>query len=125
MSSMSSPLAIGISIVIGLVVVLTLSKVIFIPLVNRYAPLRRTQAEPGPGGDPADSADDDPYSEEALESLIGRTAEVVVVLRPSGRVRVDGDIFEARASLGFVDTGAQVKIIDVDGYFLVVDKIEP
>ena len=53
------------------------------------------------------------------EAMIGRTAEVVVACRPTGQVRVGGELWEARCDEG-ADVGETVRIERLEGLTLVV-----
>lgn len=53
------------------------------------------------------------------EAMIGQIAEVVVACRPTGRVRVQGELWEARCAEG-ADVGQHVSIERIDGLTLVV-----
>ena len=53
------------------------------------------------------------------ETLVGRTAVVVRALSPRGQVRVDGEIWEARADAD-LPPGAEVTVVAVDGLVLDV-----
>ena len=53
------------------------------------------------------------------QALIGREAVVSVDCRPSGQVRLDGEIWEARCDPG-AGEGAKVRVIGRDGLVLVV-----
>lgn len=56
------------------------------------------------------------------ETLVGRTAVVVRVLAPRGQVRVDGEIWEARAGGGGdLPPGAEVVVTGRDGLVLEVE----
>jgi membrane protein implicated in regulation of membrane protease activity len=52
-------------------------------------------------------------------TMVGQTAEVVTQCRPSGQVRVNGEIWAARCAAG-ADVGAAVRIDAVDRLTLVV-----
>ena len=54
------------------------------------------------------------------ETLIGRTAVVVRTLSPRGQVRIDGEIWEARASDDALP-GAEVVVTGIDGLVLAVE----
>ncbi|MGM0377883.1 MAG: NfeD family protein [Bacteroidota bacterium] len=45
-----------------------------------------------------------------MKKLIGRTGRAFSMLRPSGRVEIDGKIYDARAEEGFIDEDEQVKV---------------
>jgi membrane-bound serine protease (ClpP class) len=53
------------------------------------------------------------------ETLIGREAVVSTDCRPSGQVRLDGEIWEARCDSG-ASVGDKVRVIGRDGLVLVV-----
>lgn len=56
-----------------------------------------------------------------VETLVGRGAEVVEPLRPRGRVRIDGELWNARFDGGTARVGETVRVTEVDGLTLVVD----
>jgi len=58
------------------------------------------------------------------EELIGKTAEVVVVLEPKGVVFVEGERWTAILEKGRVEPGEEVIITKVDGLKLYVVKKE-
>jgi len=43
--------------------------------------------------------------------MIGRTGKAESVLRPSGRVRIDDEIYDAVSEYGFIERGQEVKVI--------------
>ena len=53
------------------------------------------------------------------EAMIGRVAEVVVRCHPNGRVRIHGELWEARCAEG-ADVGESVRIERLDGLTLIV-----
>lgn len=55
-------------------------------------------------------------------ALVGETAVVVDACRPSGRVRIRGEAWQARCAAG-VDAGTQVRVRAVDGLVLVVEPV--
>jgi membrane-bound serine protease (ClpP class) len=55
------------------------------------------------------------------ETLRGRTAVVVRSLAPSGQVKLDGELWEARAGT-IVEPGREVTVTDVDGLVLEVEE---
>ena len=55
------------------------------------------------------------------EAMIGRHGKVVMPCRPSGTVRVRGELWEARCA-GGADIGATVRVDAVDGLTLVVSS---
>jgi membrane protein implicated in regulation of membrane protease activity len=55
------------------------------------------------------------------EAMIGQLATVVAPCRPSGQVRVQGELWQARCSAG-ADVGDTVRIEQLDGLTLVVAR---
>jgi len=58
-----------------------------------------------------------------MVSLIGKTGVASTMLRPSGKVEIDDDIFDATALTGFVDKGEQVKIVKHETSQIFVVKV--
>lgn len=58
------------------------------------------------------------------EGLIGETAEVIAECAPAGRVRVRGEIWNARCA-GSAKLGDRVRITAVDGLTLAVEPEQP
>ena len=54
------------------------------------------------------------------QTLIGRNATVTEPCRPTGQVRLDGEIWEARCDAG-ASQGDRVRVIGRDGLTLVVE----
>ena len=54
------------------------------------------------------------------EALVGELAQVIDACRPSGRVRIRGEAWQARCAAG-ADAGAQVRVRAVDGLVLEVE----
>ena len=59
-------------------------------------------------------------AEDRPQTIVGKTAEVVVQCRPSGEVRVQGELWEARCAAG-ADIGEDVRITAVEELTLVVE----
>lgn len=55
------------------------------------------------------------------ETLIGATAEVVAPCRPTGQVRIQGELWRARCP-GGADVGERVRVRELDGLTLVVER---
>ena len=55
------------------------------------------------------------------ETLIGATAEVVAPCRPTGQVRVQGELWRARCEEG-ADAGERVLVRALEGLTLVVER---
>jgi len=56
------------------------------------------------------------------ETMVGQTAKVVVPCRPSGQVRVHGELWEARCAAG-ADIGDDVRITALEELTLVVEPV--
>ena len=56
------------------------------------------------------------------ETIVGKTAEVVVRCRPSGQVRVHGELWEARCEAG-AEVGEAVRVSARDDLMLVVEPL--
>jgi membrane-bound ClpP family serine protease len=59
----------------------------------------------------------------ALERHVGREAVADTALRPSGKIRIDGETYEAQAAGEFVDKGAALRIVALRGAEFLVEKI--
>jgi len=55
-----------------------------------------------------------------VETLVGRTAVVVRALAPRGQVKLDGEVWDARATTD-VAPGAEVVVTGLDGLVLEVE----
>ncbi len=58
-----------------------------------------------------------------MVSLIGKTGVAYTMLRPSGKVEIDDDVFDATALTGFVDKGEQVKVVKHETSQIFVVKV--
>ena len=58
-----------------------------------------------------------------IETLVGRTAVVVRALTPRGQVKVDGEVWEARAAYDLLP-GDEVVVSGVDGLVLEVEPVK-
>ena len=56
-----------------------------------------------------------------LETLVGESATVVTPCRPSGQVRIQGELWQARCDEG-ADPGEEVRVDAVDGLALLVSR---
>ena len=59
-------------------------------------------------------------SSESLEELIGKTGKAVTPLRPSGIVLIDGKRYSVESQATFVDKGAEITVLAVDGTKITV-----
>ena len=60
-------------------------------------------------------------SDAETASLIGRTGIAVTLMRPSGKVEIDGDTYDALSSVSYVEKGTQVKVVGYENGTLVVE----
>ncbi len=55
------------------------------------------------------------------KDLIGKTGTAFTILRPSGRIEIDGEVYDAKAEIGYIEKGEQVKVIrDEAGQLYVI-----
>ena len=56
------------------------------------------------------------------EELIGKTAEVLTVIKPRGTVFIEGERWEATSEEGLIEPGEEVIVTKVDGLRLWVTR---
>ena len=61
---------------------------------------------------------------EREKELNGRCGVAATILRPAGKVTIDGRMYDAVAQIGFVDKGEEVEVVDYVNGSLVVTKKE-
>lgn len=61
----------------------------------------------------------------AVEAWVGREAEAATPLTPSGRIRVDGRLLEAKSENGWVNPGEKVVILDSNVFHVRVERKTP
>jgi membrane-bound serine protease (ClpP class) len=49
-----------------------------------------------------------------LEKLVGKQGKAYTFLRPSGKIEVDGEIYDAKALTGFIDEGKTIEIVKLE-----------
>ena len=59
----------------------------------------------------------------AAEAIIGREGKSVTMLSPSGYVLIDGKRYEAHCQRGQLESGADVRVVGVDNFRLIVTPI--
>lgn len=57
-----------------------------------------------------------------VETMVGEHAEVVVACRPTGQVRINGELWEATCAAG-ADVGDETVVRAVEGLTLIVDPV--
>jgi membrane-bound serine protease (ClpP class) len=55
-------------------------------------------------------------------TLIGKTGVAYTVLRPGGKVNIDGEIYDAKSEIGFIEKGEEIKVIKAETSQLYVIK---
>ena len=56
-----------------------------------------------------------------IKHKIGKTGTAYTVLRPSGRIEIDGELFDAMADIGYIEKGDKVRVVrDEAGQLYVV-----
>lgn len=58
-----------------------------------------------------------------LQRHVGTSADVDADLRPTGRIRIGDDVFEAQTAGDYVAKGASVRIVSVNGSRFQVEKL--
>lgn len=59
----------------------------------------------------------------AGNSLVGKTGTAFTVLRPSGKISIDGEIYDATALTGYIEKGEAIKVVKFETAQAVVVKI--
>jgi len=55
------------------------------------------------------------------KDMIGKTGTAVTILRPSGRIEIEDEIFDARADISFIEKGEKIRVIrDEAGQLYVI-----
>ncbi|HYD84913.1 MAG TPA: NfeD family protein [Opitutus sp.] len=53
-------------------------------------------------------------------AVVGKTAEALTTMAPSGYVAIDGRRYEARSQAGLIAKGTTVRVVGVDNFHLIV-----
>ena len=59
----------------------------------------------------------------SFNKLLGKYGTAYTVLRPSGKVKIEGKIYDAVANLGMIDKGAPVVVVKVEAAQLYVEQV--
>lgn len=54
--------------------------------------------------------------------MVGKTGTAYTVLRPSGKVSIEGDLYDAYTRGGYIERGVQIVVIDDSGNSLIVEE---
>lgn len=57
-------------------------------------------------------------------SLVGKTGVAITLLRPSGKVEIDGEAYDAVATMSFAEKGTAVKVTGYENGTLLVETVE-
>ena len=61
-------------------------------------------------------------AEEAMQDLVGRDGVAYTILRPAGKVEVDGRLYDAIAQVAYIDRRTPVRVVGYENQSLVVEK---
>jgi membrane-bound serine protease (ClpP class) len=56
-----------------------------------------------------------------VRSLVGKTGKAMTVLRPSGKVIIDNEVYDAVSNQGFIDNGATVTVVKFENMQVYVE----
>jgi membrane-bound serine protease (ClpP class) len=59
---------------------------------------------------------------ETYKEMMGKTGIARTMLRPAGKVEIEGDIYDAVALTGYVEKGEHIKVVDYQNAQLVIKK---
>ena len=57
-----------------------------------------------------------------LARLVGSTGTTHTPMMPSGKVEIEGELFDAKCGLGYLDAGEAIRVVRVDSWQLVVER---
>jgi membrane-bound serine protease (ClpP class) len=60
----------------------------------------------------------------AQHSLAGSEGTAYTVLRPSGKVEIKGEIYDAKSEFGFIEKGSKVRVVRYESGQLYVDRVD-
>lgn len=66
---------------------------------------------------------EDSHSSPSLTPLIGKEGTAFTVLRPSGKVMIDGELYDGVSDLGFIEKGTQVKVVRFENAQVYVETL--
>ena len=61
-------------------------------------------------------------TEVAEKNLAGKIGTAFTILRPSGKVEIDGDVYDATAETGYIDKGEKIEVVRFETAQLFVRK---
>jgi membrane-bound serine protease (ClpP class) len=60
-------------------------------------------------------------ADKETHSLVGKMGKAMTVLRPSGKVIIDNEVYDAVSNQGFIDRGAQVTVVKFENMQIYVE----
>jgi len=60
-------------------------------------------------------------ADQSTHSLVGRTGKAMTVLRPSGKVMIDNEVYDAVSNQGFIDSGTTVTVVKFENMQIYVE----
>jgi membrane-bound serine protease (ClpP class) len=57
-------------------------------------------------------------------NMVGKTGTAYTILRPGGKVEIDGEIYDAKALTGFIEEGKPIKVVKYEMAQLYVIAVE-
>jgi len=61
-------------------------------------------------------------ADQKTHSLVGKTGKAMTVLRPSGKVIIDNEVYDAVSNQGFIDRGTTVTVVKFENMQIYVEK---
>ena len=58
------------------------------------------------------------------KNLVGKTGIAHTILRPSGMIEIDGEIYDAMSNYGFIEKGSKIKVVSYETGQLHVERID-
>jgi membrane-bound serine protease (ClpP class) len=58
------------------------------------------------------------------KELTGKTGRAATVLRPSGKVFIDNDLYDAVSNMDFVEKGTEIKVVKFENMQIYVEKVK-
>ncbi|MBT3749083.1 MAG: nodulation protein NfeD, partial [Bacteroidetes bacterium] len=59
----------------------------------------------------------------SIKELVGKTGEAYSILRPSGKVMIEGEVYDAVAESSWIEKGSNIKVIRQETTQLYVRKV--
>ena len=69
-----------------------------------------------------DSSEGYSSASESYKSMLNKTGKAMTILRPSGKVEIDGDMYDATALTGFIENGEEIEVVNYQTGQLFVKK---